>query len=139
MGNIITISGAKMPKRQPPLDPHKRAGRSRITNRGKLPGTDGRSPFVRRWKDLTRSLIEELGGQGTMNEGRRALINHAAAVMVHAEAMQARILRGEHVDVEELSRVSNVLARLFTTTGTKRPAAADKTPSLAAYLNGRDA
>ncbi|MEF2551324.1 hypothetical protein VQ042_08090 [Aurantimonas sp. A2-1-M11] len=86
-----------------------------------------------------RSLSDELGGEASLTEPQRAMVRHAAGVMIQAERMQSAIVRGEPVDAEQLVRLSNTLARMMKDIGVKAQAAKPKAPDLASYLGGRSA
>jgi hypothetical protein len=62
-----------------------------------------------------------------------ALIEQAAAVIVACEVEQACIVRGEAIDLEQLTRLTNVLARSLKELGLKATAG-PKQPTLAEYL-----
>ena len=110
--------------------------RSRITN-GKqlLAKVDGRTADARRYRDLTISLADDLGGAAGLSEAQRALVRQAAAMIVQSEALQAAVLRGELVDVEQLTRLANAATRILTRLGIKRRPY-NPTPSLHDYLAG---
>ncbi len=105
-----------------------RTNRSRITN-GKdlLRGINGRSAEARRYRDLIDGFSADLGG--TPGQRELALIRQAAALTVQSEVMQAAIVRGEAIDVEQLTRLANVLTRTLKELGIHKGKAAPK-PSL---------
>ena len=104
--------------------------RSRVTNRrATLPGVDGRSADARRYRDLCASFADERGGEAALTESERALIRQAAALQVASERMQAQLIRGEDVDGEELTRLSNALARALSALGKRKPAKAQSPSS----------
>ena len=111
-----------------------RIPRSRITN-GKrlLVGVDGRTEAGRRYRDLTMSLADDLGGAATLTEAQRALVRQAAAMIVQSEKLQGEVLRGEVVDSEQLVRLANAATRILSRLGLKRTVR-DTTPTLAEYL-----
>ncbi len=111
-------------------------GRSAVSNGTRLvEGVDGRSSSSRRFRDLCRALADDLGGEASLTEAERLTVRNAAAVTVASEAMQGRILRGEPVDPEELTRLANASARLLGTLRTKRTAKKASGPdALALYL-----
>src|SRR5271168_2974500 len=85
--------------------------RSRITNGSDmLRGIDGRSAEARRFRDLVEGFKADLGISMT-GERELALIRQAAALTVQSEAMQSAIVRGDDIDVEQLTRLTNVLTR----------------------------
>lgn len=110
--------------------------RSRVTN-GKelLANVDGRTATARRYRDLTISLADDLGGATGLTEAQRALVRQAAAMIVQSEKLQGEVLRGEIVDCEQLTRLANAATRILTRLGSKRSLA--PTPSrLDLMLNG---
>lgn len=108
--------------------------RSRITN-GKqlLANVDGRTADARRYRDLTISLADDLGGAAGLSEAQRALVRQAAAMIVQSEALQAAVLRGELIDIEQLTRLANAATRILTRLGIKRTPR-DAASSLHDYL-----
>ena len=95
--------------------------RSRVTNGTKLvAGVDGRSADARRYRDVAMALADDLGGASSLSEAQRALVSQAAALTVQSERMQGAMLRGEPLDVEQQTRVANVLARTLSRLGIKR-------------------
>jgi trimethylamine:corrinoid methyltransferase-like protein len=105
--------------------------RSRITN-GKdlLANVDGRTADARRYRDLAASLADDLGGASSLTEAQRALVRQAAAMLVQSERLQSAVVRGELVDVEQLTRLANAATRILTRLGVKRERP-DTTPTIA--------
>jgi hypothetical protein len=110
--------------------------RSRVSNGSKLiAGVDGRSVEARRYRDLVLSYADDCGGAAKLTEAQRTLIAQAATLQVQAERMQGAVIKGELVDVEQLSRLSNSVVRILSRLGLKR--AVTRTPSrLDVMLNG---
>jgi hypothetical protein len=69
----------------------------RITQGSRLlPGVDGRSPWVRRAKDLIRELLADLGGFDNVSAAERSIIRRAATLTVELERLEAKFaLAGE--------------------------------------------
>jgi hypothetical protein len=108
--------------------------RSRVTNGSKMvAGLDGRSAEARRYRDLVISYADDLGGANKLTEAQRTLIAQAATLQVQSERVQAAVLRGDVVDVEQLTRLANAAMRILTRLGLKRERR-DLTPSLDDYL-----
>jgi hypothetical protein len=102
-----------------------RARHSRVTNGKKLvAGLDGRSAEARRYRDVAVALGDDLGGAAALSEGQRALVRQAAAMIVQSEKLQSALLRGELVDVEQLTRLANAATRILSRLGIKRQARA---------------
>lgn len=107
--------------------------RSRITNGKKLfANIDGRTADARRYRDLCVSLADDLGGEARLTEAQRALVRQAGAMIVQSERLQSAALRGDLVDVEQLTRLANAATRILSRLGIKR--AAPKALSLAQRL-----
>src|SRR3984957_7009235 len=86
--------------------------RSAVTNDPlMLRGVDGRSMVARRYRDVAIALADDLGGQDRLREPSKTLVRQAAAMTVQVEALQSKIVAGEDVDLEQLTRLSNVLGR----------------------------
>ena len=64
--------------------------RSAITN-GNRPmlGADGRSAWVRRWKDLTELHVSDLGGPGHLSEGQLSLCRRGSTLEIILEQIEA--------------------------------------------------
>ena len=108
--------------------------RSRVTNGSKMvAGLDGRSAEARRYRDLAMSFADDLGGADKLTEAQRTLIAQAATLQVQSERVQAAVLRGEVIDVEQLTRLANAAMRILSRLGLKRERR-DTTPTLDEYL-----
>jgi hypothetical protein len=103
--------------------------RSRITNGSKLvAAVDGRSAEARRYKDVAWNLADDLGGAAGLTEAQRALVRQVAAMTVQSEKLQGAVLRGEMVDVEQLTRLSNALSRMLHRLSLRKPRAKPTSP-----------
>jgi hypothetical protein len=108
--------------------------RSAITNRPHtLRDVDGRSMGARRYRDICISLSDDLGGANNLSEPTQILIRQASALTVQVESLQAKIVGGVDVDLEQLTRLSNVLGRTLQRLGLKKPAP-PRGPTLAELL-----
>ncbi len=96
-------------------------------------GVDGRSADARRYRDVAIALADDLGGQDKLNEPTKILIRQAAALTVQMEALQSKIVAGEEIDLEQLTRLSNVLGRTLQRLGLKRPPAKPRSPIAAHF------
>jgi hypothetical protein len=112
--------------------------RSAVTNDPLLlRGVDGRSMVARRYRDLAIALADDLGGQDKLSEPSKILVRQAAALTVQVEGLQSKIVSGVEVDLEQLTRLSNVLGRTLQRLGLKKAAPAKL--SVPEYLARRDA
>jgi hypothetical protein len=110
-------------------------GRSKITNGtdgAVLPNVDGRSLVARRYRDISEAVAREQNGE--LSEVRLQLIRRFAAAAVLAEQMEARLARGEQIDVSEHSQLSSTMVRIAQRIGVNK-IPRDITPSLEQYLN----
>jgi len=84
--------------------------RSAVTNGSRiLAGVNGRSAAARRFRDVVVSLEAELGGE--LSESERLQVRNAATLQLHSEELAARLIRGEAVDPEEITRAANGATR----------------------------
>jgi hypothetical protein len=109
-------------------------GRSRLTNGNDiLPGIDGRSATARRYKDLVAAISSDQGGAEHLSEGRMQLVRRFAAAACLAENMEAALVRGETINLQEHALLCSTLVRLAQRIGIDRRAR-NVTPALKDYL-----
>src|SRR5262249_49811818 len=84
------------PRDSPPIAGPKQ-GRSRITNGTRfLHNVDGRSPWVRRCKDIIASHLSDLGGVDNASAAERSIIRRASVLTVELEHLEGKFaLAGE--------------------------------------------
>jgi hypothetical protein len=111
-----------------------RAQKSRITNGSALlPGIDGRSPWVRRCKDLIR---EHLYDKPDATAAEQAIIRRAAVLIVELERLERQFALAGEADPMTLDlygRVAGNMRRLLESVGLDRRAK-DISPSLGELL-----
>jgi hypothetical protein len=110
--------------------------RSRITNGSKLlVGVDGRSPWVRRCKDVISSHLSDIPDP---TAAERSIIRRASVLTIELERLEATFALAGEADPEALdlyARTAGNLRRLLEAVGISRRDARDVTPpSVAAYL-----
>ena len=66
------------------------------------------------------SLVADLGGIVGLSEESAALVRSAAAMTIRAEGLQVALVRGEAVDLEQLTRLTNGLTRLLNAIKSRR-------------------
>jgi hypothetical protein len=121
----------RKPKRRPGL-----SNQSRVTNGSELlPGVDGRSPTARRYRDLVNIISADHGGADFLSESRMQLIRRFAAASVLAEQLEARIVAGQQIDLEEHAKLSSTLVRLTNHLGLER-VPRDVTPVVGEIIDG---
>jgi hypothetical protein len=102
------------------------AVRSKMTNGTViLPNIDGRSAGARRFRDLARSLADDLGGPESLSEAQLALVRQAASAIFQSEKIQAAAIRGEPVDFDQAFRASLNVSHALGALGLGEPARAD--------------
>jgi hypothetical protein len=113
------------------LTPRTAVNRSRVSNGADiLPGVDQRSAIARRYRDLCSLIVADQGGQVRMSEARLQLVRRFAAASVLAEQMEARLVSGEQIDLQEHALLCSSLVRLAQRIGINR-AMKDVSPTLA--------
>jgi hypothetical protein len=121
----------------PSIDDSKK-GRSRITNGSALlPGVDGRSPWVRRCKDIIAAHLSDLGGADNASAAERSIIRRASVMTVELERLEAQFALAGEADPETLdlyARTAGNLRRLLEAVGLQRRARDVSPPSVAEYL-----
>jgi hypothetical protein len=121
------------------LSPRSVTNRSRISNGHEiLPGVDQRLAIARRYRDLVAQIAIDQGGADRCSETRMQLIRRFASGAVLAEELEARLARGEPVDIAEHAQLSSTLVRLAQRIGLDRRAK-NITPSLSEYLTPPEA
>lgn len=97
--------------------------RSRVTN-GKSPfiGADGRSAWVRLWKDLLGAHASDLGGD--LSEAQRASCEVVATLRTELKLIEAKMSNGEASpeDIDLYNRLSGNLRRYLEMLGLERRA-----------------
>ena len=106
-----------------PLEAASSRARSRVTNhKDLLPNIDGRSLIARRYRDIVAAVIGDQGGLDRMAEARLQLCRRFAACSVLAEAMEARLVNGEALDIGEYSQLTSTMVRVAHRIGINRTA-----------------
>jgi hypothetical protein len=125
---IIPRSGSN------PENNNKAQARSRLSNaRDLLPNVDGRSLIARRYRDIVSAIASDQGGADRLSETRLQLIRRFAAAACLAEQLEARLARGEQIDIQEHCLIVSTMVRVAQRIGVDR-VPRDVAPSLAEYL-----
>ena len=99
--DIPAAAGQSRATRSAP-PPRYATNRSRISNGQEiLPGVDQRLAIARRYRDLVAAIAQDQGGADRCSEARMQFIRRFASGAVLAEALEARLVRGEEVDIAE--------------------------------------
>lgn len=108
-----------------PVWDHKKSGRARVSNhmgRMLLPDIDGRRLIARRFRDIASAVASDMGGVERLSEVRKQLIRRFAAASVLAEQREARMARGEEIDLVRYALLCSTLIRLAGRIGLDRMA-----------------
>lgn len=112
--------------------------RSAVTNGARiLVGVNGCTALARRYRDLVDCLTSEIGEGATEIELLQA--RAAAGLQLHAEEMSARIIRGEPVNSEEVTRAGNAAIRAVAQLRRRPPKPGRRGGSVAQYLEAKRA
>jgi hypothetical protein len=113
---------------------HRKQGKSKITNGSTLlPGIDGRSPWVRRCKDLIRAHLSD---KPDATAAEQAIIRRAAVLIVELERLERQFATAGEADPETLDlygRVAGNMRRLLESVGLDRRARNVTPPSIEEY------
>jgi hypothetical protein len=109
---------------RPAANPVPARQRSRVTNGSALlPGTDGRSAWVRRAKELIADHLSDLGGQDNTSAAERSIVRRASVLTVELERLEARFATAGEASAEDLdvyARVASNLRRMLESVGLRR-------------------
>jgi hypothetical protein len=114
--------------------------RSAITNGTRLlEDVDGRSAWMRRFRDVTSQHELDLGGQDILSEGQRAIIRRAALLQCWLESTESKIAQADGEasvkTIETYQRTSGALRRLLESLGLHQGRKArDVTPTVRDYV-----
>jgi hypothetical protein len=112
--------------------------RSRLTNGTKLlVGTDGRSAWARRFRDLYASFIADAGGDDAVTEAQRAILRRASVLATELERIESVFAANGKADAGDLDlygKTSAVLSRLLEKVGLERRPR-DVTPTITEFRN----
>lgn len=111
--------------------------RSKISNGTKLlVGTDGRSVWARRFRDLYAAFIADAGGDDAVSEAERVILRRAAVLATELERIESNFAAHGQADAGDLDlygKTSAVLSRLLEKVGLARRQK-DITPSINEFL-----
>src|SRR5215210_5800161 len=97
-----TIKNYK-PRQVHPRRLYKANARSRVTNgRELLPYVDGRTVWVRRFRDLFTLHVCDLGGDANISEAERSLARRACALTVELERLEMLFAQAGEASSEQL-------------------------------------
>jgi hypothetical protein len=138
-GNDRLVQGQSPIKPRPVDAPEvrPRKGRSRVTNGSALlPDADGRSPWVRRCKDIIAIHLSDLGGLDNTSAAERSIIRRASVLTVELERYESKFAKSGEAserDLDLYQRTAGNSRRLLEAVGLQRRAR-DVTPTLDAIM-----
>jgi hypothetical protein len=110
-----------------------------------LPGVDGRSPWVRRCKDVIAAHLLDLGGVDNTSAAERSIIRRASVLTVELERLEAKFplaAAASDSDLDLYQRTAGNLRRLLEAVGIQRrprdvsPPRVDEYLTRLTHLNG---
>lgn len=101
-------------------------GKIRLLTRSSL---DGRTKARKQFDAIAEGVATDLGGSARLSTVQRHLVEAFAGCAIVLQAINARILLGEEVDIADQSSAASTLVRLAQRIGIER-VALDVTPSL---------
>lgn len=90
--------------------------------------------IAQRYRDILAAIIADQGGADRVSEARLQLVRRFAAAAVLAEQIEARLVRGDEIDVTEHALLSSTLARIARQIGIDRIPRDTEVPTLAAII-----
>jgi hypothetical protein len=88
-----------------------------------LEGADGRSPWVRRLKELLADHTSDLGGDGNVTAAERAVLRRACVMIVECERLERQFANAGEAsaaDLDTYGRIAGNMRRLLETIGLQR-------------------
>ena len=95
---------------------------------------DGRTRPALAYRRAVSDFISDLGGEDSVSRGQHEMCQRAAGMSVLAAQLEAKLIAGHEMDVEQYISLTNALARVFSRIGLKR-VPRDVTPVLAEYID----
>jgi hypothetical protein len=112
-----------------------RGKKARLLTREHL---DGRTTAAKQFDAIANGIAEDLGGDDRLSTVQKHLVEAFAGAAVHVNALNARLLLGQQVDIVEHSQAISTMVRIASRIGLNR-VAKSITPSLSEYLMPREA
>ena len=107
-------------------DSRQKHGRSRVSNGSALlTGADGRGVWARRFRDVLREHIQDLGGEANTSAAERAILKRCAGLVCEIERMETRFALADEAVINDqaidlYNRASANLKRLLESVGLER-------------------
>ena len=92
--------------------------------------------LARRFRDIAGAVVADLGGADVVSEARMQLVRRFAAAACLAEQLEARLARGEEINLADHALLSSTLTRLAQRIGINR-VARNIVPDLHDYIEGK--
>jgi hypothetical protein len=110
---------------------------SRVANRAdRLDQADGRLAVTRRYRDVVRRVLIDLGGEDCVTEVKLGLVRRYAGLVALSETIEQRMAAGEAISIGEYVLLASAMVRLASRIGLNREARdLGVVPTLAQYLS----
>jgi hypothetical protein len=83
---------------------------------------DSRTAAARMWDNLSANIAADLGGEANLSSVQKTLIEAFVGVSIRLNDLNMRGLRGEQIDLSELSLAASTLVRIASRIGIARVA-----------------
>jgi hypothetical protein len=123
-------TAAEIPRVAPTMRAGNGRGKIRLLTRQSL---DGRTKARKQFDAIAEGVAADLGGEDRLSTVQRHLVEAFAGCAIVLQAINARILLGEPIDISDQSSAASTLVRIASRIGIDR-VARDITPSLSEYL-----
>jgi hypothetical protein len=121
---ITPESSTDRPADRPAARPRKDPQKSRVTNGSALlPGVDGRSPWIRRCKDVIAAHLSDLGGVDNTSAAERSIVRRVAVLTTELERLEAKFALAGAASADDLDlyqRTAGNMRRLLEAVGLQR-------------------
>ena len=105
-------------------------GKVRLLTRDRL---DGRTRARKQFDAIANGIASDLGGHDALSTVEFNLVEAFAGAAVHVHDLNARLLAGEKIDLQQQAMAISSLVRIASRIGTRRRSK-DVTPDLRTYL-----
>jgi hypothetical protein len=111
----LPAEGYPLPSAEAPPKALRRRARTALsrvtTGREILPGIDWRTATARRYQDIVARIAADQGGANRLSEVRLQLVRRYAGGAVLAEAMEAKLAKGEPIDISQYALLASMVER----------------------------
>jgi hypothetical protein len=115
------------PDKSRPIPPRKRAADPKSYRKLRVSGdvarlqdVDGRHFIARRYRDIASAILVDQGGEEQCSESRKQLVRRFSAAACLAEQLEARLAKGEQIDITQHALLVSTMVRVANKIGIDR-------------------